>query len=79
MYLLLHCHAVCRYLFIEGKTQESIDKAKMEITRILTEEIHKEKTTYSTRPGARGRYNVLSLTGGGSGPSGRNLALTGGR
>lgn len=66
---------IIRYLFIEGKTQDSIDRAKMEITRILKEEIHREKTTYTGRANP-GRYNVLSLTSGGSGPSGRNLALT---
>jgi len=62
------------YLFIEGKTQESIDKAKMEITRILTEEIHNLKTKFQ-KPGSRGRYDVLALTGSGSGPGGRNLAI----
>jgi hypothetical protein len=67
-------------LFIEGETQESIDKAKMEITRILTEELHAEKTKYTGRPGG-GRYNVLALTGGssGGGLGGRNLAITGSR
>jgi hypothetical protein len=48
-------------LFIEGKTESSVIKAKAEIIRILKEELRKEKTTFAaTRQ--PGRYNPLSLT-----------------
>eukprot|EP00053_Salpingoeca_punica_P017499 m.168720 g.168720 ORF g.168720 m.168720 type:complete len:1042 (+) comp17223_c0_seq1:2720-5845(+) len=53
------------YVFIEGKTQQIVDKAKAHIESILREELHRQATTYTTQNNraAGGRYKVLAITG----------------
>ena len=62
------------YLFIEGKTQASIDTCKTMIERILREELHTEATSYSARGRANpGRYNVMAI---GNGSASNRQSLT---
>ena len=53
------------HLFIEGKTEAAVAKAKVEITKILRQELHREATTYTPAQQRQpGRYKVLAITGG---------------